>query len=114
MIKLYANENFPLPVVLELRKHGFDILTVQEAGKTEQSISDEEVLKFSTERKRTLITFNRRHFIQLHNKSSNHEGIIVCNYDPNFTALANRIIDTIKNEKSLKGKLLRVNRSSAG
>lgn len=114
MIKLYANENFPLPVVLEIRKHGFDVLTVQEAGKTEQSISDEEVLKFSTEQKRVLITFNRRHFIQLHGKSSDHEGIIVCNYDPNFTAIANRITDTIRNEKSLKGKLLRMNRPSTG
>jgi len=109
MIKLYANENFPLPVVFELRKHGFDVLTVQEAGKAEQSIPDEEVLKFSTVQKRVLITLNRRHFIQLHGKISGHEGIIVCNYDSNFTSLANRIIKTIKNENSLKGKLLRIN-----
>ncbi|WP_347272293.1 DUF5615 family PIN-like protein [Pseudanabaena sp. FACHB-1998] len=36
MIKLYADEQFPLPVVKILRTLGYDILTVQDAGKAEK------------------------------------------------------------------------------
>ena len=32
MARLYSNENFPLPVVLELRRLGHDVVTTQEAG----------------------------------------------------------------------------------
>ena len=32
MMTLYANENFPLPVVAALRALGYDVLTTQEAG----------------------------------------------------------------------------------
>ena len=35
MARLYANENFPLPVVEELRHLGHDVLTMQEAGTKE-------------------------------------------------------------------------------
>jgi hypothetical protein len=30
MARLYSNENFPLPIVDELRKLGHDVLTIQE------------------------------------------------------------------------------------
>ena len=32
MARLYANENFPLPTVEELRRLGHDVLTVRETG----------------------------------------------------------------------------------
>ena len=41
MARLYANENFPLPVVEELRRLGHNVLTIHETGKSGQSISDE-------------------------------------------------------------------------
>jgi hypothetical protein len=40
MAKLYANENFPLPIVEELRRLGHDVLTIQESGKAGQAMSD--------------------------------------------------------------------------
>ncbi len=46
-IKLYSNENFPLPVVTELRQLGYDVLTIQETGKAELAVPDEEVLAFA-------------------------------------------------------------------
>jgi hypothetical protein len=36
MARLYADENFPQPVVMGLRRLGHDVLTVQEAGKAGQ------------------------------------------------------------------------------
>ena len=35
MAQLYADENFPLPVVDELRRLGHNALTMQESGKLE-------------------------------------------------------------------------------
>jgi hypothetical protein len=32
MIRLYADENFELPVIRKLREKGYDILTALEAG----------------------------------------------------------------------------------
>lgn len=110
MARLYSNENFPLPVALELRRLGHDVLTIQEAGKAEQAVPDEEVLSFATAEGRTLLTLNRKHFIHLHRQSQEHAGIIVCTYDADFIAQAHRIHTAIAVETGLGGQLIRVNR----
>ena len=71
MAKLYLNENFPLPVVEELRRLGHDVLTIQESGKADQALSDEAVLDFARGESRILLTLNRKHFIWLHHKDMN-------------------------------------------
>ena len=43
MARFYADENFPLPVVEELRKSGHDVLTIQEDGLGGQAVPDETV-----------------------------------------------------------------------
>ena len=110
MARLYANENFALPVVLELRRLGHDVLTTHEAGKSDQSVSDDEVLKFASSENRVALTLNRKHFIRLHQEMPDHRGIIVCTYDPDFVAQAARIHAAIQEEAMLSGKLLRDNR----
>jgi hypothetical protein len=47
MARLYPNENFPLPVVEELRRLGHDTLTSRDAGKSGQAMPDEEVLRLA-------------------------------------------------------------------
>jgi hypothetical protein len=59
MIRLYANENFPQPVVAALRALGHDVLTSQDAGNAGQSISDEAVLRFATEQGHALLAISR-------------------------------------------------------
>ena len=66
MARLYSNENFPLPVVEELRRLGHDVLTIQEAGKANQECPDEAVLASASADDRALLTINRKHFIRLH------------------------------------------------
>ena len=110
MARLYANENFPLPVVIELRRHGQDVLTIQETGKGEQAVPDEVVLEFACSVQRALLTFNRKHFIRLHNLPSNHSGIIVCTFDSDFVALAQRIHESIQEYEDLANQLIRINR----
>jgi len=112
MARLYSDENFPLPAVLELRRLGHDVLTIQESGKADQAITDEQVLAFATAEGRAVITFNRRHFIGLHLKSSQHAGVIVCTFDANFAALAGRVNAAVSAEGDLAGKLIRVNRAT--
>jgi hypothetical protein len=112
MAKLYSNENFPLPVVEELRQLGHDVLTIQETGKAEQSVPDEAVLSFAIDKERALLTLNRKHFIRLHKEYPDHAGIIVCSFDPDFSDQARRIHALIESHTSLSGQLIRVNRPS--
>jgi hypothetical protein len=81
MARLYANENFPLSVVEELRRLGHDVLTTLDAGKANQRILDEEVLAFAIQLRRAVLTLNRRHFLGLAKNRSDHAGMILCTYD---------------------------------
>ena len=109
LARLYANENFALAVVEELRNLGHDVLTIQETGKAGQSATDDEVLLAATSDERTVLTFNRKHFIRLHRELQGHAGIIVCSFDPDFVALADRIHASIQSLSSLAGELIRIN-----
>jgi hypothetical protein len=110
MASLYSNENFPLPVVEKLRKLGHDVLTIQEAGKSDQALSDGEVLAFAKRENRAVLALNRLHFIRLHREQPDHSGIIVCKFDPDFVSQGERIDKAIADNLPLAGKLVRVNR----
>jgi hypothetical protein len=70
MALLYADEDFSYPVVQRLRQLGHDLLTAHEAGQAGHRIPDAAVLAFATAAGRTVVTFNRRHFIRLHGEVS--------------------------------------------
>jgi uncharacterized protein DUF5615 len=110
MTRLLADENFPLPVVEELRQRGHDVVTLYESGKAGQQVSDDEVLSVAIEEKRALLTLNRKHFIRLHTEKPNHTGIIVCTFDPDFEKQAQRIHIALENQPEMRGQLIRVNR----
>src|SRR5262249_2167160 len=110
MARLYGNENFPLPVVEELRRLGHDVLTVQDTGRAEQSWPDEQVLAFAVAEGRAVLTLNRKHFPRLHEQRPQHAGMILCTYDPAFAEQAGRIHTAIAGQPSLAGQLFRVNR----
>jgi uncharacterized protein with PIN domain len=108
MTRFYANENFPLDLVKELRRLGYDVLTSYEAGQANQSISDENVLNFAQERERVVITLNRADFITLHKQGKAHSGIFICKEDRDYQGQAEKIHEFISNaSQSLKGKLIR-------
>ncbi|MBD2186089.1 DUF5615 family PIN-like protein [Aerosakkonema funiforme] len=108
MAKIYADEQFPLPVVELLRTLGHDVLTVQEAGNAGDS--DPEVLGFAVSNERAVLTQNRGDFIRLHIRQPDHAGIIVCTEDQNVERLATRINEAISAQETLKSRLIRVNR----
>jgi hypothetical protein len=112
MSRMYADENFPLPVVDELRRLGHDIITIQETGKGGQAIPDDKVLALASSEDRILLTLNRKHFIRLHKQNPAHAGIIVCTFDIDFVGQAKRIDEAIKMLSDTSGQLIRVNRPS--
>jgi predicted nuclease of predicted toxin-antitoxin system len=111
MARLYADEQFPREVVELLRPMGHNILTVQEAGRDNQKIPDEEVLAFAVTENRAVLTLNRRHFIRLHGLQPNHAGIIVCRTEDDVARIAANINEAISSLETLTGQLIRVYRS---
>lgn len=59
---LYADEDFPFPVVEELRRLGNDVVTVQQDGRAQAS--DPDVLAHALGR--PVQTHNRRHYERRH------------------------------------------------
>ncbi len=109
MARFYSNENFPLPVSLELRRLGHDVLTIQETGKAGQATPNREVLAFAAGENRAVLTINRLHFVRLHRQHHKHAGIVVCSLDVDFAGLAGRIHQAVQ-KLELNGELIRINR----
>lgn len=111
MARLYADEQFPRPIVEFLRNHGHDVLTVQEAGQS--GSSDPDVFAFAIANNRTVLTQNRRDFVKLHQLQPNHAGLVICSSDRNFIRLAEQIHQAIAAEEFLQDKLIRVVRPAS-
>lgn len=107
---LYADENFPLRVVEELRRLGQDVLTAFEDGRANQSITDRNLLARATEINRAVLTHNRLDFKRLHRLVPDHAGIIICTEDPDRIGQAQRVATSIEGAGELRGRLIRVYR----
>jgi hypothetical protein len=86
---LYADEDFPLPAVEELRRLGHDVLTAQEDG--HGASSDPVILARAHALGRCVVTHNRRHYERLHRQGVAHSGILSATQDLDHLALAGRI-----------------------
>ena len=74
-----------MQVVWELRRLGHDVLTTLDAGNA--------------------------NFLQLHrHRTADHAGIVLCTFDTNFPAQAQRIDAAVATEIEMTNKLIRVNR----
>ena len=113
MARLYSNENFPLPVVEELRRLGHDVLTIRDSSHAGQAMNDDWVLEFATGDSRAVLTLNRRHFVRLHHEKPEHAGIITCTVDGDFVGQATRIHTAIAAQGDLARQLVRVNRPAS-
>jgi predicted nuclease of predicted toxin-antitoxin system len=111
-MRFYADENFPLDVVAELRNLGHDCLTAFEDERANQKIPDEKVLERAAELERAVLTINRIDFRRLHNENSEHAGIVICTFDADFAGQAQRIDEACKDFPEIKGQLVRVFRPS--
>lgn len=110
MALLLSDEDYPQPVVEELRRLGHDIATVRERGLDNQGFPDFGVLALATAEGRAVLTINRWDFIRLHRRNQQHSGIVACTDDPDHAGLAGRIHDAVTAAGDLRGQLIRVNR----
>jgi len=109
--RFYSNENIALPLVEALRRLGHDVLTSLDAGNANRAVPDEEVLRFAAAEKRILRSYNRRHFLRLHQQRKGaHAGIVLCTFDPDFVGQAQRIQSAIASPTVVKDELIRINR----
>ena len=112
MARLFADEDFSLPVVEELRRLGHDVITVMEIGKANQRWPDDAVFTFALRDQRAILTKNRRHFYKLHAQNPAHSGIVACSETPDFLGVAQKIHAAIRSSENLAGKFIRVYQSS--
>jgi hypothetical protein len=109
--RLYTNENFPQPAVDELRRRGHDVVTTRDAGNSNASISDRDVVCYAHSNGRIVVTLNRRDFIKLHKEGLAHSGIVVCTVDVDYVGLAERV-DVALASQEMVGQLVRVERGA--
>jgi len=88
-MRLYADEDFPLPAVEELRRLGHEVLTAQEDGHC--ASPDPALLARAHALGRSVLTHNRRHYERLHRQGASHSGILSATQDLDHLALAARI-----------------------
>ena len=112
MARLYADENFTLGVVRELRRLGHDVLRAQEVGQANRGIPDDQVLAFGTGDGRAVLTHNRRDFFALHRRGVRHAGIIACTDDADWVGQAGRIDAILRSNPNQAGLELRVYKPS--
>ena len=83
-LSLYLDEHVQLALTESLRARGVDVLTTQEAGNIR--LSDVDQLIFAKENKRTLFSYNKRHFAKIHYEwmivNQSHTGIILSDQLP--------------------------------
>lgn len=111
MARFYSNENFPLPIVVELRRLGHDVITSYEAGQANQRISDSDVVAFASSAGRAILTLNRKHFRREHRRFPAHAGIVISTTDLDYVGLAQRIDVRVRPLPDLAGLLISVTRA---
>jgi hypothetical protein len=108
MARLLSDENFPRPVVVELRRLGHDAVELNETGLAHLGTPDSAVLEAASVSGRAGLTLDRRDYVMLHRASQAHAGIVTCTYDPDFVGLAARIDAALSTVDDLRGQLIRV------
>ncbi len=111
MAQLYCTESIPLPVVVELRALGHDVLTARDGEPSHRTASDDTVLSSAAVQLRIVVTFSRKEFARLHRANPNHAGIIACMVDPDAIGLAGRIDSALRYQPDMTGQLVRINRA---
>lgn len=74
-LRFFMDEHVPAAVTLGLRRHGIDVLTVQEAGRGGHT--DEDQLAFALAEERVMVSFDPD-FLVLHQSGVAHAGIAWC------------------------------------
>ncbi len=106
--KLYLNEHLSPRLAAQLRKHGFDVVTSQEAQLL--SADDDAQLAYAASYQRAIVTFNFSDFVTRHEQylaeGRDHWGIVLSTEEPIGVLLHRmlRLLNTLSAEE-LKNQL---------
>lgn len=82
--KLYLNEHLSPRLAAQLRRHGFDVVTFQEAHLL--LVDDDEQLAYAVSQQRAIVTFNASDFVPRHEQylaeGKEHWGIVLSTEEP--------------------------------
>jgi hypothetical protein len=110
MARLLADDAFPQPATIALRRLGHDIVGLEETGRLSRWSRDDEILEVARDSRRALLTLDHRSFTHQVFHHTSHSGIIICTFDPNFIGLAHRIHALLSGHAHLDGHVIRVGR----
>lgn len=112
MLKLFADECIHADLISAIKKRGFDIITVKDAGLN--GASDDQIFKFALKNQRILLTFDRE-FGDVFRFNISHTGgiIIILIEQLNHEDLINIILNFLSfiNPGDIDGKLVIVGRN---
>ncbi len=101
--RLLADENIPRTVITQLRRKGYDIISVWEL---KPGISDEEVIELAIRESRIIITFDKD-FGRIALTKPNITGVILLRIPPlNPQYIANKVLAVLGSVENLYGKLV--------
>ncbi|MEG3941006.1 DUF5615 family PIN-like protein [Microcoleus sp. S36b_A3] len=110
MARIYAGEDFPRQVAHNLRSFEPDVVTVRPAGNAR--IFDRGCISaFAIVENRAVLIVNRRDFFQRHKLKPKRCGIPPCTQNNGIARQTANMNDAISTAETLRGKLIRVDRT---
>ena len=80
-IRLFTDEMIHTGLTVELGRRGYDAESCQDAGRSNQKVSDEDQLRYATRQGRAILSYNQRHFVPIDRQwkaaGRRHAGIIL-------------------------------------
>jgi len=107
-----TGEDFPRQVLHNLRSFEPDVVTVQQAGNAR--LFDRGCINaFAIVENRAVLMINRRDFFQLHKLEPKRCSIVACTRNNGIARLTANINDAISTAETLRGNVIRVDRTVA-
>lgn len=94
-VTIFTDEHVSPLLARSLRERGYGAESCRDAHRVNQSISDDDQLRYAAQAGHALLTFNISDFVQLDNEwkvlGKDHAGIIVSSEIVNFSVLLARV-----------------------
>lgn len=101
-MRLLFDEDVSVEVAANLKSHGFDVLTVRDAGRLH--LADEAQFAFAVQEQRALVTHNRVDFELLHEQylasQHPHFGIIIVKRRPHDDIVVRKLLSLLDSVSS--------------